>query len=282
MPKVINKNYFDENKIIQIIDKYNDTKDVQVLSELLAPLTTQIHKMIGKEFAYNSVIQNNKDDAVSNCFIEILKSIPRFSDKKGKAFSYINRIIKNTLLKYTIYLRKHQSILHYDDFVENEESDTFISYLDFSQPKSFKNCIIKTHNVSNNKYTDKCNQDLLYIYYVYSGVLSKIKTALSSSLLLENLYANIIYSDYDLECDIDQLKKLLYILEKGITDILNWIEKNEDINKNIIINRSDSNLHITRKFKKMLSDLKISILPTVSEQDKYNISILLTFFLGGE
>jgi len=106
--KAINKksNYFIEKEMIELVRQYKATKSDKIFNKISPVLDTLINGMINKEFSYNHHIKNNRNDVISECMVEILKSLNRYDPDRGRLFAYLNRIVKNTLLKYYTNSRK--------------------------------------------------------------------------------------------------------------------------------------------------------------------------------
>jgi DNA-directed RNA polymerase specialized sigma subunit len=116
--------YFIEKEMIELVRLYKVTEDDSVFLKIAPVLDSLINGMINKEFSYNYHIKNNRADVVSECMYEILKSLKRYDPDKGRLFAYINRIVKNTLIKYYTNSRKiKDKELIYTELAKNSNEE---------------------------------------------------------------------------------------------------------------------------------------------------------------
>jgi len=99
-------NYFKEKEMIELVKEYQKRRDNDSFKKIQPGILSLIDGMITKQFSYNHHIQNSKKDAIIECFMEILKALDRYDPDKGRLFAYMNRIAKNTLMKYYRNSRK--------------------------------------------------------------------------------------------------------------------------------------------------------------------------------
>lgn len=124
-------NYFIEKEMIELVRQYKSTKSDLIFNKIAPVLDTMINGMINKEFSYNHHVKNNRNDVISECMCEILKSLDRYNPDKGRLFAYLNRIIKNTLIKFYTQSRKvKDKELIYTDLNKNsiEEDEDDIAF----------------------------------------------------------------------------------------------------------------------------------------------------------
>lgn len=118
-------NYFIEKEMIALVREYKATKSDKIFNQIAPILDTLINGMINKEFSYNHHIKNNRNDVISECMVEIIKSLNRYDPDRGRLFAYLNRIVKNTLLKYYTNSRKvKDKEMTYTDLTRNMTEDS--------------------------------------------------------------------------------------------------------------------------------------------------------------
>lgn len=222
------KNYFDEQYMLEKLNNYTISKKDDDLSDISVKCIDIIHGMINKEFSYNTIILKDRESFVQDCMYEIIKYIKKgyYKPEKGRLFAYINRIIKNTLLRKYYYNKKImecETSIYCDEF-ENEELMDFISnkYEDM-----FK---IVDNTIKINK-----NDSIIYIYYINKEILNNIDNINNGdiSLFIKKLKYNNKYEISSL--NIDYIKYLLLNIKDVIKDINVDIEKKYDISKEINI-----------------------------------------------
>lgn len=103
MPKLNKKvkktDYFSEKDILILVKDYKINKNNLTFQKMSKPIDQMIDGMINKEFYHNDIVKNNRNDIHSECFIEILRSLEKYDPEKGRVFAYLNRIVKNTILR---------------------------------------------------------------------------------------------------------------------------------------------------------------------------------------
>lgn len=104
--KRVKSNYFSEKEMINLVREYQLYCDDESFSKIAPSILELINGMINKQFSYNHHILNNRNDAIAECFIAIINSLQRYDPNRGRLFAYLNRITKNTLMKYYVRSRK--------------------------------------------------------------------------------------------------------------------------------------------------------------------------------
>ena len=124
-PRSKNSVYFIEDEMVEVLKEYRFTKSEKVFEKIEPKIVAIINGMINKEFSYNTFIKGNREAAISECMIEILKSYHRFDPDKGRLYAYTNRIVKNTLIKFynknTKLSTKEITYTDLNSLVDNEE-----------------------------------------------------------------------------------------------------------------------------------------------------------------
>jgi len=124
--KPLTREYFSEKDMIKYVREYQLKKDGESFKKIKPSILKLINGMINKQFSYNYHIQNNRGDVEAECFIEILRALDRYDPEKGRLFAYLNRVAKNTMMKYYKHSRKiRDREKTYTDVVGNfDESNT--------------------------------------------------------------------------------------------------------------------------------------------------------------
>ncbi len=78
MKKVKKENYFSEKDVLNLVKLYkfseNRNNKNEIFCKMSKPIQQMIDGMINKEFYYNDIVKNNRNDIHSECFVEIIKS----------------------------------------------------------------------------------------------------------------------------------------------------------------------------------------------------------------
>lgn len=226
-----NKNYFNEKEMIEFLKVFRQTKDEKVFEKLNFGIKNIVNGMINKQFSYNSFIKNNKKDAEAECISEIYKSLERFDVEKGRLFAYVNRIAKNTLLKYQNIVRKinHFETI-YTDIIHSENIE--------SADDVFNRIISNQTGIPNAKIKKVMSVDksLCVIYKYFVHIKNVTSYFLNNSENLKKL-VNIIKYDHNIDFNFyseetvsfvsDEIRYLLIIenIDTILTDIIYWLEK---------------------------------------------------------
>ena len=107
--------YVDNKRFEELIKAYlKDKKSNEV--ELMSMFTRLISNIIDS-FGFNV----DKDDAIQECFVLILKTLRNFDPQKGKAFNFFTTIILNNLkLIYTKNKKYNEKVANYIERVTGQ------------------------------------------------------------------------------------------------------------------------------------------------------------------
>jgi hypothetical protein len=200
-----------------------------------------IDGMINKEFYYNDIVKNNRNDIHSECFVEIIKSLEKYDPERGRIFAYLNRIVKNTVLRYYNKRKKiNEKEMLYTTFSKNTEEEvdndiilnlgnnTYHNEETFSEQENIQSLISnKTHTSQESYYI---------IYYYIKQLKNNIKIYLDNDDLRNELLEDIKidpnvtfdfnkYSQTNLLTDKLVFSRILSYLNITFSKLLSWIEK---------------------------------------------------------
>lgn len=265
------KNYFDEQYMISKLNNYYNNNSEKDLNDLSLKCIDIIHGMINKEFSYNSIVLKNRDDYVQDCMFEILKYVNKryYNPEKGRLFAYINRIIKNTLLKkYQNGKRiiESETNIHYDE-IENEE---LMDYVVNKYDNIFDNI--------NNSVKINKKDSIMYIYYIIKNIISNIDNINDNNI--SNLINIIKYNDkYEINnLNEKYIKYILINIKDILLDVNNDISEKYDISEDINIYSNFKLSYYPFSFVKKLKK-NIKYKNFVNENNKNDV-INLILFLG--
>lgn len=92
------KNYFDNEYVEEQIIKFQQTKDNEILNDLLPVFTKLISGVIER---YRLLRRNYiNDDIVQEAWVGIIEATPRWAKEKGDAFSYFTGVVRNKIFWY--------------------------------------------------------------------------------------------------------------------------------------------------------------------------------------
>jgi len=241
-------NYFVEKEMLDLIYLYRVTGDELVFTKIMPVLNILINGMINKEFSYNYYIKNNRDDVISECMYEILKSLKNYDPDRGRLFAYINRIVKNTLIKYHFKFRKiRNKELIYTDLVKNPseevEDDIAIKIGLNNSDKVIEDFTITEDLLQLNPKMKNVILDIntsIYIIYKYITYLKEsIQFYLDNPEILKNLILDLKYEPrvtFDFSYyyknktnKISDYRIYKFILESlfiSLNNILSWFKLN--------------------------------------------------------
>lgn len=204
--------YFNELETKNLLDNYYNTNNDNLLDDIIKSLKPIIIGMINKCFSYNTYIKDNYDDIVQECLLNIFLVVKnkKINPKKGKIFSYVNRVIKNTILisdnKIRNYDEKNVSISKLVNGVESDDECC----------NDLLDCIYDEHNYfSNIKNECIIKNDLISISIIYIWINKFIDIL---RFVNNEEYYNIVKYDENLIEDIDFLNyteiinDLIYVL----------------------------------------------------------------------
>ena len=225
------ENYFNEKEMTELLKVYKQTRDEKVFEKLNSGIKNIVNGMINKQFSYNSFIKNNKKDAEAECILEVYKSLKRFNVEKGRLFAYVNRIAKNTLLKYQNSARKinHFETI-YADIVHSENTEL--------SDDVFNRIISNQTGIPNTKIKKVMSVDksLSVIYKYFIHVKNVTEYFLTNSSNLKNLVYTIKY-DYNIDFNFHFEKTISFVsdetryqliienIDNILTDLISWLEK---------------------------------------------------------
>ena len=245
MKKVKKENYFSEKDVLNLVKLYkfseNRNNKNEIFCKMSKPIQQMIDGMINKEFYYNDIVKNNRNDIHSECFVEIIKSLEKYDPERGRIFAYLNRIVKNTVLRYYNKRKKiNEKEMLYTTFSKNTEEEvdndiilnlgnnTYHNEETFSEQENIQSLISnKTHTSQESYYI---------IYYYIKQLKNNIKIYLDNDDLRNELLEDIKidpnvtfdfdkYSQTNLLTDKLVFSRILSYLNITFSKLLNWIEK---------------------------------------------------------
>lgn len=245
MKKVKKENYFSEKDVLNLVKLYkfseNRNNKNEIFCKMSKPIQQMIDGMINKEFYYNDIVKNNRNDIHSECFVEIIKSLEKYDPERGRIFAYLNRIVKNTVLRYYNKRKKiNEKEMIYTTFSKNTEEEvdndiilnlgnnTYHNEETFSEQENIQSLISnKTHTSQESYYI---------IYYYIKQLKNNIKIYLDNDDLRNELLEDIKidpnvtfdfnkYSQTNLLTDKLVFSRILSYLNITFSKLLSWIEK---------------------------------------------------------
>lgn len=245
MKKVKKENYFSEKDVLNLVKLYkfseNRNNKNEIFCKMSKPIQQMIDGMINKEFYYNDIVKNNRNDIHSECFVEIIKSLEKYDPERGRIFAYLNRIVKNTVLRYYNKRKKiNEKEMIYTTFSKNTEEEvdndiilnlgnnTYHNEETFSEQENIQSLISnKTHTSQESYYI---------IYYYIKQLKNNIKIYLDNDVLRNELLEDIKidpnvsfdfdkYSQTNLLTDKLVFSRILSYLNITFSKLLSWIEK---------------------------------------------------------
>lgn len=272
-------NYFNEEDTKILLLKYYKNNDEKILNDLIINLKPIILGMINKCFSYNSYVKDNYEDVYQECLLNIFLVLKNKKIKlqKGKIFSYINRVVKNTILVFDIKTRKYEENIipfntlsvnlndqdkdesDFDDMIDtmynetnyfsdiknegiikNELVSITLIYIRLKELNKYLNIIDKDEFFNSLKYNDNTNEKLDYLYY---------------SELIEDLKEFISDIIFKFECRSNYFKKInknidYYLTNKNFIFPVKLFRKilktgdNKYFTKIKKINKNDKNCYI--------------------------------------
>lgn len=245
MKKVKKENYFSEKDVLNLVKLYkfseNRNNKNEIFCKMSKPIQQMIDGMINKEFYYNDIVKNNRNDIHSECFVEIIKSLEKYDPERGRIFAYLNRIVKNTVLRYYNKRKKiNEKEMLYTTFSKNTEEEvdndiilnlgnnTYHNEETFSEQENIQSLISnKTHTSQESYYI---------IYYYIKQLKNNIKIYLDNDDLRNELLEDIKidpnvtfdfnkYSQTNLLTDKLVFSRILSYLNITFSKLLSWIEK---------------------------------------------------------
>lgn len=245
MKKVKKENYFSEKDVLNLVKLYkfseNRNNKNEIFCKMSKPIQQMIDGMINKEFYYNDIVKNNRNDIHSECFVEIIKSLEKYDPERGRIFAYLNRIVKNTVLRYYNKRKKiNEKEMIYTTFSKNTEEEvdndiilnlgnnTYHNEETFSEQENLQSLISnKTHTSQESYYI---------IYYYIKQLKNNIKIYLDNDVLRNELLEDIKidpnvsfdfdkYSQTNLLTDKLVFSRILSYLNITFSKLLSWIEK---------------------------------------------------------
>lgn len=241
-------NYFIEKEMIELVRLYKATEDDAIFLKIAPILDTLINGMINKEFSYNYHIKNNRSDVISECMYEILKSMKRYDPDKGRLFAYINRIVKNTLIKYYTNSRKvRDKELIYTDLAKNSpeeaEDDTAVKVGLNNNGKVIEDFTTTEESLQMNPKMKNVTLDIntsIYITYKYiTHIKESIQFYLDNPEILKDVISGLKYEPrvsfdflhyYENKtnkiADYTIYKTVIESLSISLNNILCWMKSN--------------------------------------------------------
>lgn len=243
MKKVENKkNYFSEKEMISLVSLYKENKNNKIFAKIEPVINKLINGMINRQFSYNYHIINNRKDVISECYYEILISIERYDPERGRLYAYLNRIIKNTLMKYYVKSRKiKDKESNYTDLSRNIADDNDLDLDQFIISMGINN----TDEIINSEYDTNEN---IFIKPNPKNVTLKIDTTV-----------NIMYNYIN---DIKEIVKFYLDNEYAIDYIINDIHFNNNIefslfdeNEQIFLTKKEFYYNIIENYHSFLNNI---------------------------
>lgn len=250
-------NYFSEKEMINYVKEYQLQRNDESFSKIAPSILELINGMINKQFSYNHHILNNKNDAIAECFIEIINSLNRYDPERGRLFAYLNRITKNTLMKYYTRSRRiKDKEKNYIDLIANIDDDDVdndnivmssgMRYLNLyvddlydlnynlKLNPSYKNVTLKVDNTINIIYKYLNNIKDIILYYVNDEkAISRLvdDITISSDIDFDFNYNNILISNKMFYTSLinnlyEFINKVLVYIERKYGDYINKDESN--------------------------------------------------------
>lgn len=255
----MSSNYFNEEDTRVLLNKYYNTNDEKILEDIIINLKPIILGMINKCFSYNSYIKDNYEDVFQECLLNIFIVLKnkKIKTQKGKIFSYINRVVKNTVLIFDGKTRKYEeNIITFNNLSSNLEQqdkdendfDDLIDVL-YNEEKTYSNNI-KPNNVINNELVS------ITLVYIWLKELNNLLIKLNKDFFYNELKYN---NNTNENIDYLYYNEIIEDLKNIISDILNKFECRSNYFKNI---KKDINYYLLHKNYKFPVNLLRKILKT--------------------
>lgn len=239
--KTKNENYFSEKEITKLVKEYKVTKSDEVFEEMSKPIYNMINGMINKEFYYNSIVKDNREDIQTECFFEILKSLEKYDPDRGRVFAYFNRIVKNTILRCYNKIKKINSKeLLYTNFSKNVadelDDDTVLNL----GKKTYRNMETfseqETLQALDSKKTLTAKESYFVIYKYIKSLKNNISIYTTDVNLRKDLLVDIKtdpnvsfdfskYSKSSLISDYIILTRIMVAIDITLLELLSWLSK---------------------------------------------------------
>lgn len=255
----MSSNYFNEEDTRVLLSKYYNTNDEKILEDIIINLKPIILGMINKCFSYNSYIKDNYEDVFQECLLNIFIVLKnkKIKTQKGKIFSYINRVVKNTILIFDGKTRKYEeNVITFNNLSSNLEQqdkdendfDDLIDVL-YNEEKTYSNNI-KPNNVINNELVS------ITLVYIWLKELNNLLIKLNKDFFYNELKYN---NNTNENIDYLYYNEIIEDLKNIISDILNKFECRSNYFKNI---KKDINYYLLHKNYKFPINLLRKILKT--------------------
>lgn len=237
--------YFKETEMITTLKEFKNSNSSTAFEKLNSGIDLIINGMINKEFNHNSYIISNRHDAMSTCKYEILKSFKKYDPDKGRLFAYINRIVKNTLLKFQRKDRRYKEHeISYTSLMKNvDDEDCGNDDIVFNMANSDVNDDVEQFDSSSTITPHAFNlildiDDSIYIIYNYIKYIDEnIKYFINNKSDFDLLSKNISKDAY-VNFDLDKYQSnnkimfkknnryfiILQYIDKFISRIKRWLE----------------------------------------------------------
>lgn len=256
---MMSSNYFNEEDTRVLLSKYYNTNDEKILEDIIINLKPIILGMINKCFSYNSYIKDNYEDVFQECLLNIFIVLKnkKIKTQKGKIFSYINRVVKNTILIFDGKTRKYEeNVITFNNLSSNLEQqdkdendfDDLIDVL-YNEEKTYSNNI-KPNNVINNELVS------ITLVYIWLKELNNLLIKLNKDFFYNELKYN---NNTNENIDYLYYNEIIEDLKNIIGDILNKFECRSNYFKNI---KKDINYYLLHKNYKFPINLLRKILKT--------------------
>lgn len=108
------KHYIDNERFEEVISLYQ--QDPKNHEEELVNIFNLLIDNIIESFKF----QVDADDAKQECFLLVLKTVPKFKSKKGTAFNYFTTIIVNNLKLLYVKNKKYREKI--DQYLEKQKN----------------------------------------------------------------------------------------------------------------------------------------------------------------
>lgn len=302
------KMYFDEEKMQKCLELYKKNNNKIALEVLFINIQKIAEGMFNKHFNKNKKLMKNKEDVLQQSLLEVFKSLHRYDEDKGKLYSFINRIIKNTFLNYDLKMNKLEKEIPISSFISQDENILEDEIFDvikindnefiFGSKKNMKLIKLYDYFKKDEKIepSEKTIRDYSYIYNMLTSIENKLEVALKNHNIFKEYLLfidiemdnGIIIDDYvdctkGLKNNIDEIEIYKKLFETTITTFKKskeWIKRIYNVDKNINF-KDDNYLLISKNFMKHLTKIKNQYLKIPKYIDRYKY-IEFLFNLYGE
>ena len=296
IPNKTPKYYFNEKEMKNHLKRYKEYNDKSSQEQLIIGVAAVINGMINKEFYHNKYVKNNRSDMINECVIEVIKSLDRFDPNKGRIFAYVNRIVKNTLVRA---YNKNTKIFHHEntftdifnlannscngELTDNEaENAVKIGMHSLRTQDSQEVKVVPIDK----KRVDISEEESALISYVFFSEANKKLDLLKYDKQIRNELYEHMKTDPNLKFDFKENIHIYTNIINMASDIihlqLNWLEFNfPNISETCInLNHDMTNFKISKNFMRKIRKVtrESKYLPK-DFYDKFNIEDIIKFII---